>query len=188
MARASSGAIVAALLVLAAHVGRPAGPASMAWAVAAHYPPEALLVQPVHASPPDLGFKDLDGRDVGLEAFRGRVVLLNFWATWCVPCREEMPALERLQRAYGDKGLVVVTVNFKETAVKARAFLEEFRATGPALLDPLGSAATRLRVIGLPATFLVDRDGRVTWKALGERDWDSPPAREYFSRILAPAP
>ncbi|HSE93011.1 MAG TPA: redoxin domain-containing protein [Methylomirabilota bacterium] len=174
-----------AVALTAGLVGLLAGLVTSAEAAALPDPPESLLVQPVEASVADLGFKDLDGRDVRLEAFRGSVVLLNFWASWCVPCREEMPALERLQRAYSDRGLVVVTVNFKETATKARAFIQEVQATGPVLLDPQGAAAGRLRVIGLPATFLLDRGARVIWKTLGERRWDSPPAREYFDRFVA---
>ncbi len=95
-----------------------------------------------------------------------------------------MPAMERLYRANRERGLTVVAVNFMETKNEVKRFFEEFRLSFPSLLDPEGTAARNFGVRGLPVTFLVSRDGRILWKAIGSRDWDSPEARAYFKQVL----
>jgi cytochrome c biogenesis protein CcmG/thiol:disulfide interchange protein DsbE len=150
-------------------------------------PPEALLVQsfPQPAPAPMLALTDPHGRQVTLDEFRGRFVILNFWATWCLPCRAEMPAMQRLYLAYRDRGLVVVGVNFKESTRQVQDFMLEQALTFPALLDRDGNAATALRVIGLPMTFLLDRERRILWRAIGEREWDTSATRAYLDQLLA---
>jgi thiol-disulfide isomerase/thioredoxin len=131
-----------------------------------------------------VALSDLDGRPVALDQFRGRVVFLNFWATWCVPCRQEMPALARLHEAYRQHGLVILTVNFKETESQVRAFVRELQLDLVIALDRDGRASQRFRVQGLPVSLLIDRDGRILWKAIGAREWDSPEMRSYLDRVV----
>jgi peroxiredoxin len=134
---------------------------------------------------PDLELPDLTGQPVRLGDLRGRVVLLNFWATWCAPCREEMPALETLAGELGPRGLAVVGVNFKEPKPEVQAFMRDHRLGFPTLLDADGRVAQRYQVFGLPATFVVDRRGMLVGSVLGIRDWVSPGARAYLGRLLA---
>jgi thiol-disulfide isomerase/thioredoxin len=115
-------------------------------------------------------------------------VLLNFWATWCVPCREEMPALETLARELAPRGLAVVGVNFKESRAEVQAFVREHALRFPMLLDADGRTSQLYQVFALPATFVVDRRGNLVGTVLGIRDWVGPGARAYLDRLLvAPA-
>jgi thiol-disulfide isomerase/thioredoxin len=173
---------LAALVLALAFSVRPAGAAPPGVE-----PPEALLVQsyPNPLPLPAVILTDGDDRQVALDRFLGQVVLLNFWATWCVPCRAEMPEIERLHRAYRDRGFVVVGVNFKESPGQVQGFMTQQQLTFPALLDRDGSASAMLRVVMLPVTLLLDREGRALWRAIGAREWDTPPTRAYLDRLLA---
>ncbi|HEY7142307.1 MAG TPA: TlpA disulfide reductase family protein [Methylomirabilota bacterium] len=133
----------------------------------------------------DLELLDLSGRSVRLHDLRGRVVLLNFWATWCAPCREEMPALETLGRELGPRGLAVVGVNFKESKAQVEAFIREHKLAFAMLLDSQGRVAERYQVFALPVTYLVDRRGMVVGTVLGTRDWVGSDARAYLGQLLA---
>lgn len=133
---------------------------------------------------PEFELPGLDGRRVGLRALRGRVVLVNFWATWCAPCREEMPALDRLARELAPRGLVVLAVNHQEDAEGVRAFVRELGLGLPVLLDAEGTVAERYRVRGLPTTAFVARDGTLVGVAVGYRDWAGVGARAYLDELL----
>jgi peroxiredoxin len=125
-----------------------------------------------------------DGKSVALAELRGHVVLLNFWATWCAPCREEMPSMERLYQAFKDRRLAVLAVNLQESPKQVARFMRDFRLTFPALLDADLAVAGRYQVRGLPATFLIDRQGRIVGQALGARDWSSAPAQALVGSLL----
>lgn len=155
-------------------------------AAATHYF-QVLGLQPPkeEVEAPDFSLKDLNGRNVRLADFRGKVVFLNFFATWCVPCRAEMPAMERLHRDFKGKGLVVLAVDIQESARTVRPFVRELKLSFPALLDEDGSVATMYAVRPVPATYLISRDGRIAWRAFGARDWDSADSRQYFSQLLS---
>ncbi len=135
---------------------------------------------------PELRFVDATGRAQTLADFRGKVVLLNVWATWCEPCREEMPALDRLQaRLGGDRFQVVALSVDQQGASIARKFYDEFAIKAlPLYIDPTAKAAFVLDAPGLPVTLLVDRNGREIGRHLGAVKWDAPEVVERLRRAM----
>jgi len=135
---------------------------------------------------PELRFVDATGRPRTLADFRGKVVLLNVWATWCEPCREEMPTLDRLQaRLGGDRFQVVALSVDKQGATIARKFYDEFAIKAlPLYIDPTAKAAFVLNAPGLPMTLLVDRNGREIGRHLGAVKWDAPEVVERLQRAM----
>ena len=124
-----------------------------------------------NAKPANLDFtmKDLDGKDVKLSSFKGKVILLNFWATWCGPCKAEIPGFVELQNQYGKDGLVVVGYSVDDEAPKARAFVNEYKMNYPVLLG-LGREDVQDAygpIWGIPASFIISREGTVCQKHLG---------------------
>ena len=120
---------------------------------------------------PPLARPDLSGKVVDLKELRGKVVVLNFWATWCEPCMAEMPSLERLRSRFQGRPLEVLTVNYGEGMPRIRDYLAKQNINLQVLLDPEKQAASAWRAGGLPITFLIDPRGRVRHYAFGERDW-----------------
>ena len=121
---------------------------------------------------PDFTLPTLSGAPIRLADLRGKVVLLNFWATWCVPCRTEMPSIEALYQRYKDRGLEVVAVNLDILSTAGVAeFVQEAGVTFRVGLDPSWSSAQAYRVLGLPTTYLIDRAGYVVVREFGARDW-----------------
>ncbi len=133
---------------------------------------------------PDFTLPDLERGKVSLKDFRGRLLLLNFWASWCVPCREEMPAMERLYQKYRDHGFVILGVNVKDEKKSAIAFVKELKITFPIAFDPNGEAGLLYGAWGLPATYLIDAKGIALARAWGPADWFSPGARELIEALL----
>jgi thiol-disulfide isomerase/thioredoxin len=151
----------------------------------------ALVIRPKPLDLPDFAFADAGGKTVSLADFRGKVVLLNIWATWCVPCREEMPALDKLETKLGGKEFAVVAVNIdKGGPEKAASFLEETGATNLALYtDPSGKLFSVLKAVGMPTTLLIDREGREIARLVGPADWASPEAVAVIeAAVAAPQP
>jgi len=144
-------------------------------------PAGGLVGQPA----PPLVLATMDGGSVDLEDLRGRVVVLDFWATWCPPCREEMPSMERLHQEFKDQGLAVLAVNIQESPKQVVRFMKDFRLSFPALLDSDMKVTGLYQVRGLPSTYLVDRNGRVVGQAVGARDWTSPAARALVRSVLS---
>jgi thiol-disulfide isomerase/thioredoxin len=164
---------------------------SVAFAASSPDPLAALLIQPFPdpLPAPVVSLKSLDGRPLRLEDLRGQVVFLNFWATWCVPCRQEMPAMERLYRDYRGRGFAIVAVNYGESQAEIQRFAVELSLSFPMGMDAGGAGARAFAVRGLPVTYLLERDGRILWRALGSREWDGPAGRAYFDKLLrAPQP
>jgi cytochrome c biogenesis protein CcmG/thiol:disulfide interchange protein DsbE len=114
---------------------------------------------PLAEAAPEFTLQTLDGQSVRLSDYRGQVVLLNTWATWCPPCRAEMPDLEAYYRQHGRDGFVVLAVNNQESPGTVAAFLGEHDFTFPILLDPEGVVIREYGVLGLPTSFFIDRDG-----------------------------
>ncbi len=126
-----------------------------------------------------------DGSEVALADFRGRVVLLNFWATWCAPCVREMPSLDRLQAALGPEGLDVVAVSEDRKQALAEAFLAEHELDNLALyMDRRGAVARAFGLRGLPTTYLIDREGRLVGGLQGPAEWDSEEAKALIRWYL----
>jgi thiol-disulfide isomerase/thioredoxin len=127
---------------------------------------------------PALSFRDGNDQAISLDDFRGRIVLLNLWATWCAPCIDEMPALERLQTALGGDGFTVVAVSIDRQGRRlVEPFLQRLNLSRlPVYLDPSGGVARALAVPGLPTTVLIDRDGRELGRIAGTAPWDGEAA------------
>jgi thiol-disulfide isomerase/thioredoxin len=127
----------------------------------------------------------LDGEPTGLEGLRGRVVLVNLWATWCPPCLEEMPSLERLHKRLKDDGLVVLGISADKDEKDIRDLLAKQPVSFPILRDPEGAMADRYRATGYPETYLVDKQGvlRATW--VGPVDWDAPAVVAKIRGLMA---
>ena len=135
--------------------------------------------------PPRITMKNLDGKKVTLDDYKGKVVFLNFWATWCGWCKREMPSMERLYEAFKDRGLEILAVDVRESPEKIKPFWEKYGLTFPALLDQSGMASMAFGVRGMPATFIIDRHGKVVGSAPGYRDWFTEDAKAVFSKLLA---
>jgi cytochrome c biogenesis protein CcmG, thiol:disulfide interchange protein DsbE len=143
---------------------------------------------------PDYTAFSLDGEAVPLSSYAGDVVLLNVWATWCPPCVEEMPALQRLHEALGDRGLSIVAVSvdapagglglFGQPGGDVRAFRDRFGLTFPVLHDPSGGIQARYQVNGLPTTYIIGRDGRIQRKVLGAAEWDTAAFADQIRALL----
>lgn len=135
---------------------------------------------------PPLALEDIDGREHRLSDSRGKVIVVNFWATWCPPCVAEMPAMQRMYDALADEGIHVLAVNAGESAEDIRSFVRDFE---PALVFPLlrdtnGETFAQWRVLGLPHTFIVDRSGNLAYTAQGARQMDSPHIMERLRALL----
>jgi peroxiredoxin len=135
---------------------------------------------------PPLALKDLDGREVRLDAYRGRIVVVNFWATWCAPCVEEMPSLMRLREKFAAQGLEVIGVNFQENAARIKPFLQRYGLDLPVVRDHDGSASKAWGVTVYPTTFVIGPDQKVAFVVVGEADWSGPPLEPRIRTILFP--
>lgn len=199
--------IAAGILILAAITGyylyeaggRKAGPAETAAqapaaAATGGIPKElatgslaAFLIHPEPKALPDLAFQDGGGKPLTLADWKGRVVLLNLWATWCAPCRKEMPDLSKLETELGSDQFEVVAISVDRKGAEASAaFLKETGVDNLKLyVEPSTKIVTELQSAGLPATLLIDRQGRELGRILGPADWASPEAQALIRAALA---
>lgn len=134
---------------------------------------------------PALALPDLAGRAHALPQYRGKVVVLNFWATWCEPCRDEMPSLQRLGRHLAGQPFAILAVNHGESGARVADFAKRLALDFPMLLDPDQDAPRAWRVRVLPASFVVDREGRVRYRVVGEIDWMSREIVEAVTRLVS---
>jgi thiol-disulfide isomerase/thioredoxin len=135
---------------------------------------------------PEVRFENAEGKPLTLADFRGKVVLLNIWATWCSPCREEMPSLDHLQAKLGGPDFEVVALSIDHGGIPAvRKFFDEVGIRRLALyVDPSGQASSTLGAIGVPTTLLVDRAGRELWRVAGPVEWDQPDVIGVIRRAI----
>jgi len=133
---------------------------------------------------PALVLRDVNGTTHDLAQYRGKVVLVNFWATWCVPCRAEMPSIQKLRDRFAGKPFVVLAVNVDEPASRVRNFLDETRLDLPVVLDRNKTVTRAWSVRVMPTTFIVARDGRLRYRAVGDLDWNSDTVVGTISQLL----
>ena len=136
------------------------------------------------AATPALALDDLAGKRHDLADYKGSVVLVNFWATWCEPCRAEMPSLDRLRKSLQGKRFEVLAVNLAEPLSRIEKFAAAVPVTFPLLRDRDSSTSKAWKAKLLPATYVIGRDGRIRYVAYGELDWDSAPVRAKVAELL----
>ncbi|MBZ0095206.1 MAG: TlpA family protein disulfide reductase [Sulfuricella sp.] len=129
---------------------------------------------------PPLALNGINGKPIKLEDYRGKVVMVQFWATWCPPCRKEMPSMMRLQAKLAGKPFVILAVNMGETEKDVKDFLTQVNADFTILMDSDGKAITAWKVFVAPSTFLVDPKGNIRYALQGGAEWDAP---EYLQKI-----
>ncbi len=144
------------------------------------------ILQPMkdNAPTPDFDLATPDGKKISLKSFRGKVVLLNFWASWCVPCREEMPAMEKLYQEYKDKNFVILAVAVKDRKQDAIDFIKELKITYPVALDPEAQVGSLYGAWGLPATYLIGPKGEGLARGWGPAEWYSLAARNLVKDLV----
>jgi peroxiredoxin len=146
--------------------------------------PEITRIEPGTRAP-DYAVYTLDGDTVAIRDFRGEVVLLNVWATWCAPCEQEMPSMERLQQELGDQGFRVVAVSVDQAdATTVRDWVAERNLSFTVLHDPSGRIQQVYQTTGVPESFVLDRDGVIVKKIIGATEWDHPAQKALFRRLL----
>lgn len=134
---------------------------------------------------PSFVLKDLQGKEVSLKDFRGKVILLNFWATWCVPCQWEMPEMDKLYQTFKDQGFVVLAIALDaEGAQTVGPFVRKQKLTYPVLLDTELKVARQYRILGPPTTFLIGREGELIGVTLGPKEWAGEPAKALVRHLL----
>jgi thiol-disulfide isomerase/thioredoxin len=143
-------------------------------------------LQPWSVGPaPALPSKDLNGRSHTLADYRGKVILVNFWATWCEPCRNEMPTIEALKEKLAGKPFVALAINVDEPEARIRKFVAQTRLGLPVLLDPDKAATRAWSVRVLPASYLIGPDGRVRYRIIGDMDWNTDAAIGVINQLIA---
>ncbi len=152
------------------HAAGPPGAARRAW--------------PAGRATPALDLPAWGGARVRLADLRGQVIVLNFWASWCEPCRAEMPSLELLAQRHENDRLQVFAVNHRESDAAIRRFIDQTALTLPVLRDGDGAAARAWQVGVFPSTVVIGREGRARFSVLGELDWTGPEAREWIAAVL----
>ena len=150
----------------------------------------AFLVKKERKPVADAAFQNGEGKALNLSQWKGRVILVNLWATWCAPCRKEMPALAQLQTELGSDQFEVVAISIDRKGVEASAaFLKDTGAQSLKLyVEPSSAIVNSLQAIGLPATLLIDRQGKEIGRLLGPADWASPEALTLIKAALAEKP
>lgn len=156
---------------------------------AAQQPPASFIIHPAPKEVPDIPFADEQGRTLSLKDFRGKTLLLNIWATWCGPCRREMPTLDRLQARLGGERFQVVALSIDRGGPSAiQKFYAETGVRDLALyVDTTGRAGSSLGLVGLPGTLLIDPEGREVGRLIGPAEWDSPEMIAFLEAQISPS-
>jgi len=159
-----------------------------------------LLTSPIHAgedhwedlgvvrlpnlSPPDFTLPTLDGESITLGELKGKVVLINFWTTWCPPCKEEMPSMERLHKMFKGQPFTILAVDIMEDREKVKSFAETYKLSFPILLDKNGDVSLKYVANVIPTTHIIDRAGKAVGKIVGPRQWDGEDAKAFFDELI----
>ena len=135
------------------------------------------------SDPLEIRLSDPTGRPVSLSEFRGKIVFINFWTTWCLACVIEMPSMEKLHQRFKDKDFVMVAINLQESAERVNQFYKKHQLTFTTLLDITGDVGAALSINAIPTTFILDKTGRIIGKALGPREWESEKSIALFEYL-----
>ena len=135
---------------------------------------------PGTSEPIEFLLEDMDGRGVRISDFRGKILFLNFWATWCPPCKREMPSMEKLHQRLKNKDFVMIAIDLQEPASRVKKFFQDYKLTFISLLDSTGEVGRQFGVRSIPTTFILDKTGRVIGAAIGARVWDSKASIALF--------
>lgn len=141
------------------------------------------VIKMVQALPVEITLKDLNGRPVSLSNFRGKIVFLNFWTTWCYACRIEMPAMEKLHQKFKNKDFAMVAINLQESVAQVKKFFKDLKLTFTSLLDSDGEVGAHFRITAIPTTFILDKEGIIIGKVMGPREWDGKKAFALFEHL-----
>jgi len=133
---------------------------------------------------PEFSLTSLSGEEVSISDYRGKVVFLNFWATWCPPCRAEMPSMQEVYERWEDKDFEMVAVNLREDNKTVEKYMEEGGYTFPVLMDKEGQIGGLFGVTGIPTTFMVDKEGRLIARLVGTREWDVPEFEALLEKLV----
>jgi peroxiredoxin len=134
---------------------------------------------------PNVQLEDLQGNKVSLDHFKGKPVLLNFWATWCEACKEELPSMQRLHESMADEGIQVVAVSIdRDHEDRIQEYIEKYHLTFPILRDPNQSARRGYFIMGLPTSYLIDSSGKLRGFISGAREWDSALSKQIMRMLL----
>ena len=135
---------------------------------------------------PDFTFPGLDGKKVSLSDYKGKVVLVNIWATWCKPCVDEMPSMEKLYHKFKGKNFEILAVSIDEPGLKAVApFMKKYNLTFPALIDSEGAVKARYGITGVPESFIIDKQGILIKKIVGPVNWAAPNIFRFFGELIS---
>jgi len=138
---------------------------------------------PNSTSQVEVQLQDLNGADVNISDFRGKIVFLNFWATWCPTCVVEMPSMEKLHRKLKDSDFALVTVSIQDSATEVKRFFKQNKLTFTALLDSSGKTVPGFSIRAIPTTLMLDKTGRIIGRVMGPREWDSRESIAMFERL-----
>ena len=144
-------------------------------------------IQPVKGNQmaPNFSLEDLSGKKANLKQYRGKVVFLNFWATWCGPCKEEMPSMEALYQKFKERGFVFLTISVDyEEKKKVKEFIDKHHYTFPVLIDSKCVTLDLYGVKGIPTTLLIDKKGRMVGRAIGPKDWKHPEIISILNQLI----
>ena len=142
------------------------------------YPQESFIA-------PGFELPSLAGGKINLKDYRGKVVFINFWATWCATCKVEMPSMQKMYDQFKDKGLEMLTISIDKDQSLIQPFMEEYKLTFPVLLDPESSVAKQnYKTTGVPETFIVNKHGIIVHKAIGPKDWATDDAMAAFAQLV----
>ena len=131
-----------------------------------------------------INLKDMNGNNVSLADFKGKIVFLNFWTTWCPTCRIEMPSMEKLHQKLKNKDFAMVTINLQESASRVKGFFKGLKLSFTALLDTTGEVGAAFGIRAIPTTYILDKTGRIIGQANGPREWDSKEAIALFENLI----
>ena len=146
---------------------------------------EMGIIEVPHITPPvDFSLMDINGQQFTLSDFKGKIVFLNFWTTWCPDCRIEMPNMEKLHRRLNGQDFAMIAVNLQEPALRVKNFLKKYKLTFTILLDTKGKIGPRFGIRAIPATYILDKNGGIIGKAFGSRHWDRKKSIALFEHLI----